>query len=124
MEYAADVALTLDGSNWLLDDLAENIDIQEDNEKVTQIRQHFTIQIHTQIKCSDVPAVGHIGKTTAVVPYSVGSLKAKKNAPAGCSFLCVADGITPLEHPGDYCVRKLVLESFGKFFLAPLKWNK
>ncbi|MEI7672695.1 MAG: hypothetical protein WCK00_11345 [Deltaproteobacteria bacterium] len=111
-------------SIWVLDDLSEQIDIQEDNDQITKVRQHFTIQIRTQIKCSDIPSRGDIGKRMASITYTVGSLTATKEAPTGCMFLCVADGFTPLEHPGDYCVRRQTWESFGKFITAPAEWNK
>lgn len=124
MQQAASIALNFGGNEWILDDLSENIDLQEDEKKVTQIRQHFTIQIRTQILCSAIPATGHIGKHCYSVPYRIGSLRAVKNAPANCVFLCVGDSITPLEHPGDYAIRRLVLESYGQFFLAPTQWNQ
>lgn len=109
---------------WLLDDSSDQLDIQEDNDQVTKVRQHFTVQIQTQMKCSDVPTRSDIGKRFSTIMYWMGGLSAKKDAPDGCKFICVADGFAPIEHPGDYGIRRQTWEVFGKFVNAPPEWNK
>ena len=111
-------------TTWILEDLTEQIDIQENDSQITKVRQHFTIQIRTLILCSAIPSRGDIGKRQASIPYTVGSLNAKKDAPTSCMFICVSDGFTPVEHPGDYCIRRQTWESFGKFIDAPASWNQ
>lgn len=111
-------------TTWILEDLTEQIDIQEDDSKITKVRQHFTIQIRTQMLCNAIPSRGDIGKRLQSISYSVGSMTAKKDAPAGCMFLCVSDGFTPIEHPGEYCIRRQTWESYGKFIDAPTSWNQ
>lgn len=108
----------------ILEELSEQLDIQEDDSKVTKVRQHFTIQIRDQILCNAIPSRGDIGKRLQSIAYSVGSMNAKKDAPPGCMFICVADSITPIEHPGEYCIRRTTWESFGKFLDAPAQWNQ
>jgi hypothetical protein len=107
----------------ILDDLLEALDIQEDDNGVTKIREHYTIQVHKIVPASSIPANGKIGVKQAAIPYSVGGVNMVKNPPAGCRFLCVADGVTPLEHPGDMCIRRQTWEAFGKFVTPPAEWN-
>ena len=109
---------------WVLDDLSEQTDLQEDNEKITKVRQHFTVQIQTQILADAFPSRGDIAKRLERISFRVGSKTCAKDAPPGCKFICVADSLTPIEHPGDYCVRRQTWEVFGKFLDAPPEWNK
>ena len=109
---------------WFLDDLTEQLDIQEDDSKITKIRQHFTIQIHQSVIASAVPVQLSIGQRKASISYSVGALTRTKNPPAVCKFICVSDGISPVEHPGEYCIRRQTWEVFGKFIDAPAEWNQ
>lgn len=109
---------------WILEDLAEQLDVQEDDSKITKIRQHFVIQIKTSVLSNTIPKIGDIGKSMASIAYTVGSMNSTKDAPTGCKFICVADGWTPIENPGDYCYRRQTWESFGKFIDAPASWNQ
>ena len=110
----------------ILDDLSENLDVKEDDNKVTHIREHYVIQVHKIVPASSIPANGKIGKVQTCIPYSVGGVNMVKNPPVegGNKFLCVADSVTPLEHPGDMCIRRQTWECFGGFIPAPEWWNK
>jgi hypothetical protein len=107
----------------ILDDLLEALDIQEDNNGITKVREHFTIQIHKIVPASTIPSTGNIGVTKKSIPYSVGGVSKVKDPPVGGGvFLCVADGVTPLEHPGDMCIRRQTWESFGALVDPPAGW--
>lgn len=111
-----------------LDDMSELMDIREDDAgKIIEIREHYIIQIHKMIRAEDIPDNLEIGVKLDKIPYSVGGINKVKNPPIGVDgkvyrFLCVQDGITPIEHPGDMCIRRQTWESFGDFRTPVAGW--
>jgi hypothetical protein len=109
--------------SWMLDDLQETLDIQEDETSVTQIRKHIVIQIHDQVEASAVPSSLAIGDTRSSITYNVGGTTRTNNPKGSGKFYCVGDGISPLEHPSTIVVRRQTWEYFGPWQTAPADWN-
>lgn len=110
--------------SWMLDDLDESIDVQEDDDQVTQVRDHIVIKIHEQILASTIPSRLDIRQVKSSITYYVGATS-KTNNPAGSGkFICVADGVTPKENPGEYAIRRQTWEYFGPWGAAPAEWNQ
>jgi len=104
---------------WMLDDLDESIDIQEDDDGITQIREHIVIKIHRRMHASEIPSRLSILATQSTVTYHVGAIS-KTNNPAGSGkFTCVADGVTPEAHPGEFVFRRQTWEFFDLWQTAP-----
>lgn len=108
---------------WMLDDLDESIDVQEDDDQVFQVRDHIVIKIHRQMPSSEIPSRLSIGDVKSSITYSVGGTS-KTNNPAGTGkFICVGDGVTPKENPGDFAIRRQTWEYYGPWKAAPAEWN-
>lgn len=111
-------------SIWILDDLAETVDVQEDDNGITKVRDHIVIQIHARELANSVPSRLNIRRTMSAITYQVGSMW-RTNNPAGTGkFICVGDGLAPIEHPGDYVTRRQTWEYFGPWEDAPPEWNQ
>jgi hypothetical protein len=109
---------------WFLDDLSEQIDIKEDDSKVTKVRRHLVIQIHMYLTANMPPSTLAIMETKSAVTYHVGSISRSNNPYGTGKFICVADGLTPHGHPSDYIIRRQTWEYFGKWEDAPSEWNQ
>lgn len=110
-------------STWYLDDLAESFDVKEDENDVVWVRRHIVIQIHILIKANVPPNVLEIGEQRSSITYMVGGLW-RQNNPAGSGlFLCVGDGIRPVQNPLDYVSRQQTWEYFGPWVRAPAGWG-
>jgi hypothetical protein len=111
-------------SFWFLDCLTEALDLRTDaNDKVVEIRQHFTVQRHAQGPVENVPALLSIGQRLTSVDYQLGGISKAKDATGGGKFICVEDGLSPVGHPGNMVVRRQTWEFFGKYIAAPTEWD-
>lgn len=111
-------------SIWILEDLTENVDIQEDDYGVTKVRDHIVIQIKSRILAMNAPRRLAIKTVKAAVSYQVGGSH-RINNPAGTGkFICVCDGLAPVEHPLEYLDRRQTWEYFGPWVDPPAEWNQ
>ena len=110
--------------SWMLDDLQETVDVQEDDNEVTKVRKHIVIQIHEQVESANVPNTLDIGATRSTITYNVGSTTRTNNPKGSGKFICVGDGISPIEHPATMVFRRQTWEYFGPWETAPADWNK
>ena len=111
-------------SNWMLDDLQETVDVQEDETGVTQVRNHVVIQIHQQVDASTIFSTLDIMKVKAAITYNVGNIIKMNNPQGAGKFICVGDAIAPKEHPMSLVIRRQTWEYFGPWVAAPAEWNQ
>lgn len=109
---------------WYLDDLAETVDVQEDDYGVTKVRDHIVIQIHCKVPADTPPSTLETRSTKSAITYQIGG-KWRQNNPKGTGkFVCVGDGFAPMELPSDIIIRRQTWEYFGPWEAAPADWNQ
>lgn len=110
---------------WILDDMAAQVDIRENEQKVTEVRDHVTLQIHQQMKGSDAPETFAMRAVSKSITWTVGGVKKTVRVTgANSGYICVGDGISPIAHPGDYIIRRQTWEWIGPWEKAPSEWNQ
>lgn len=110
-------------STWVLDDLQETLDPQEDENGVVKVRKHVTITIHQRVLASVPPTSGNLGETRAAITYQVGGLWRTNNPSGSGRFKCIGFGISPVEHPGDYVDWRETWDYIGPWEDAPAEWG-
>ncbi len=108
---------------WTLDDLQTDMDIR-DNDGTMEVRKHLTIQIHTKEPIQDTQLPFELMKSLVNLTFMVGDqARTLGTGSTGGRFVCVGDGIAPVELPSDFIVRRQTWEYFGRWQAAPAYWE-
>ena len=109
---------------WTLDDLQTDMDLRTNADGTMELRKHLTIQIHTKEPIQDTQLPFELLKNMVNMTFMVGDqLRTISTGASTGRFVCVGDGIAPVELPSNFIIRRQTWEFFGKWQPIPPYWE-
>ena len=103
--------------SWYLEDVQDTLEDSTSASGAVQVRDRRTVILYQVFKGPSFST--EVGNSKSSITWNVGSLTYVKVSPSGKKYVCMQDGLSEVQHPTTYTVRRQIWTYVSPWRAAP-----